>query len=112
MRADLVEDTVTTALVSPAVRGPARSGDVAPLLEKTAQDRGGWTLVRSLENRQPRASEELAHRHCFNQATHLRSFPRTPQNNGWFEQAIGELKAACGPLGPPPRNARLPRRGA
>ncbi|HET6204552.1 MAG TPA: transposase family protein [Planctomycetota bacterium] len=92
VQAELVKDVGTTTMAGAAVGAPACAGEVAALLETTAQERGGWPLVLATDNGPPYASREMAQVLERNKVVHLRSLPHTPQHNGWIEQAIGELK--------------------
>jgi len=91
-----VRDACTSSTLCASVGPPATDEELAAVLERTAQARGGWPLVVGFDNGGANHSRLLLELLEHNQVIPLFNLPHTPQHNAVVERAWGELKCAAG----------------
>lgn len=94
--AEVVSDGLSRRKIGLSIGPPSSGADVARLLASTAEARGGWPFVVTMDNGGENRAAQLEELLARNQVIVLWNLPRTPQHNSRAEHAIGELKLAAG----------------
>jgi transposase InsO family protein len=89
-----IKDRGSLATVGIATTGPTQGADVVQLLDQLRKTRG-LPLVIGSDNGAPFVCQEVTEYLKQHRVIHLRSLPRTPQQNGSAEVNIREIKDAA-----------------
>jgi transposase InsO family protein len=92
VEAEVVRDLATKETVGVAVGGVPTAEDAVALLERTAQERGGWPLVRMADQGSINRDARVVARLDEERVVHLLSRVHTPTDNAATERGHGEIK--------------------
>jgi transposase InsO family protein len=92
VKVEVVREVATTKVLEAVVGKPASAREAVAILECAADAAGAWPIVLASDRGPEYVGREMAQCLQSHQVVHLRSAPRTPQQNSWAERAIGELK--------------------